>query len=83
MSADFQKKVDSSIIISSNEYGCYATLGAFFFSLKGYLSWYGKKGENVKKSAGCHWILIFLCDSYLLESPFDDHIEKTHGALFF
>ena len=30
MSADFQKKVDSSIIISSNEYGSYVTLGAFF-----------------------------------------------------
>ena len=82
MSADFQKKVDSSMIISSNDYGSYATLGAFFSVWGG--TYPGmEKGENVKKSAGCHWILIFLCESYLIESPFNDHIEKTHGALFF
>ena len=35
MSADFQKKVDSAMIISSNDYGSYATLGAFFSVCRG------------------------------------------------
>ena len=83
MSADFQKKVDSSIVISSNDYGSNATLGAFFSVWRGTYLGKEKKGKMSKKSAGCRWILMFLCDSYLLESPFDDHIEKTHGALFY
>ena len=63
----WKKNVYSSIVISSYEYGSCVTLGAFF-CFRGAIILVRKKGKNVKKSAGCHWILIFLCDSYLLMS---------------
>ena len=49
MSADFQKKVDSSIIISSNEYGSYVTLGAFFSVSRGNYPSKEKRGKMSEK----------------------------------
>ena len=44
----FKKKVDCSIIISSNEYGSYVTLGAFFSVSRGTYPGKEKKGKISK-----------------------------------
>ena len=49
MSADFEKKVDSSIIISSYEYGTYGTLGAFFSVSRGNYPSKEKRGKMSEK----------------------------------
>ena len=48
MSADFEKKVYSSIVISSYEYGSCVTLGAFFSVSRGNYPSKEKRGKMSK-----------------------------------